>query len=82
MDREIKYSDPPYAALPRDNLIGRILGLGPKVEVCEDLFYALLWCKLEEQGDSRDWALVQEFFDDVANIYYYIAGRNIHIVKG
>lgn len=50
MDREIKYSDPPYSALPADYLRSRIIGIEPPIGVVEDLFYALLWCKYEESG--------------------------------
>jgi len=72
----IVYRDPPYAALPRENLLSRVVGLGPEITVCEDLFYALLWCALEEDGviDLMNKDYVKRIDD------FFIEG--VKIVKG
>ena len=69
----IVYRDPPYAALPREYLLARIVGLGPKITVCEDLFYALMWCYFE--GFSVPLTLDIETLD-----IFEIEG--VYIVKG
>lgn len=47
---QIYFSSPPYAVMPRDYLFARIQGIQGPIEVTEDLFFALLWCAIEE-GD-------------------------------